>query len=75
MEKFFDETGKYDLLTYDNLQKITIGQDDDFTTRRLLDYRNFKKSFKINTIDLSSKLKPHPNPKAMQQTNFTENLE
>ena len=56
-------------------ENMTIGKDDDFTTRRLLDYRNFKKSFKINTIDLSSKLKPDPNPKAIQQTNFTENLE
>ena len=26
------------LRTYDNIQKITIGQRDDYTTGRLLDY-------------------------------------
>ena len=44
--------GKNSLGTYDDIQKIAIGQGDDYTTDRLLDYNNFNKYNKIIAIDL-----------------------
>ena len=35
---FFDQPVKSDMRTYDNIQKIVIGQGDDYTTGCLLDY-------------------------------------
>ena len=49
--KFFDQTVKNDLRTYENIQKITIGQGDDYTNGCLLDYPYFKKYCML--IDLS----------------------
>ena len=31
--------------TYENIEKIATGQGDDFTTRCLLDYPNFKENY------------------------------
>ena len=50
---FFDQPVKNDLKTYDNIQKITIGQGDDYTTSCLLDYPYFKKYYKLIATDLS----------------------
>ena len=50
---FFDQPVKYDLRTYDNIKKITIGQVDDYTTGCLLDYPSFKETYKWIPIDLS----------------------
>ena len=38
----FDQPVKNNLITYDNIQKIKIGQGDDYTTSCLLDYYYFK---------------------------------
>ena len=43
---FFDQLIKNNIKTYDNIQKITTGRGDDYTTGCLLDY-NYKKK---NTI-------------------------
>ena len=39
--------------TYDNIRKITVGQQDDYTTGCLLNYPYFKERYKMITIDLS----------------------
>ena len=39
--KFFDEPMKNDLRTYDTVQKMTIGQGDDYATGCLLGYTYF----------------------------------
>ena len=44
-QKFFDLSVKNDLRTYDNVQKITIGQGDDYTTNCLLDHPYFKENY------------------------------
>ena len=49
------------------LGKITIGQEDDYTTGRLLDYAYFKKYYKMIGIDLSKQQALDANPKAIQQ--------
>ena len=40
---------KYDMRTYDNIQKT--GQGDDYTTGCLLDYTYFKEHYKLISMD------------------------
>ena len=72
---FFDQPVKNDLRTYDNIQKIAIGQDDDYTTGSLLYYTYFKKYYKLISIDLSKQQKLDIDPKAIQQIYFSGNLD
>ena len=43
-QNFFDQPVKNNLRTYDNVQKIMIGQGDDYKTGCLLDYPYFKEN-------------------------------
>ena len=61
--------------TYYNIRKIAIGQGDDYTTGSLLDYNYFNKYYKMIAIDLSKQQTLDNDPKAIQQINFTGNLE
>ena len=74
-KKFFDLAIKSDRKTYDNIRKIAKGQGDDYTTRILLDYSYFKKCYKLTVIDLRKQQKLDTDPKAIQQINFTGNLD
>ena len=74
-KNFFDQPIKNDLKIYDNIRKIATGQDDDYTTRCLLHYPYFKKYYKLIVIDLSKQQKLDADPKAIQQVNFTRNLD
>ena len=49
----FDLPVKSDMRTYNNIQKIATGQEDDYTTGCLLDYLYFKDHYKMITINLS----------------------
>ena len=51
------------------------GQGDDCTTGCLLDYPCFKKYYELIAIDLSKQQKLDADPKAIQQINFTGNLD
>ena len=66
----FDEPVKNDLRTYNNIKKIAIGQGDDYTTCCLLDYRHFKKHYKLIAIDVHKQQKLDADSKAIQQVNF-----
>ena len=72
---FVDQPIKNDLNTYDNIRKIRTGQGDDYTTGCLLDYPYFKKYCKLIAIDLSKQQKLDADSKAIQQINFTRNLD
>ena len=61
--------------THDNIQKIATGQGDDYTIGCLLDYNYFNNYYKIIAIDLSSQQALDADPKAIQQINFTGNLD
>ena len=74
-KNFFDQPVKNDKVTYENIRKITIGQGDDYTTGCLLDYTYFKKYYKIIAIDLSRQQVLDADPRAIQQINFTANLD
>ena len=54
---------------------IATGQDDDYVTGCLVDYPYFKKSYKLIAVDLSEQQKVDADPKAIQQINFTGNLD
>ena len=74
-KNFFGQPVKNDKVTYENIRKITTGQGDDYTTGCLLDYTYLKKYYKMIAIDLSKQQVLDADPKAIQQTNFTANLD
>ena len=59
------------------LEKLLLvkGQGDDYITGCLLDYIYFKKYCKMIAVDLSKQQALDPNPEAIQQINFTANLQ
>ena len=73
-KNFFDQPIKNDKVTYENTRKIAISQGDDDTTGFLLDYPYFKK-YKMIAIDLTKQQALDADPRAIQQINFTANLD
>ena len=61
--------------TCENIRKIATGQGNDYTTGCLLDYSYFKKNCKMVTIGLSKQQALDADPRAIQQINFTVNLD
>ena len=61
--------------TYKNIRRIATGQGDDYTTGCLLNYFYFKENYKLLTIDLSKQQTLNADPRAIQQINFTANLD
>ena len=72
---FFDQPINSMTKTYENIRKITTGQGDDYTTGCLLDYAYFKDHYKMIAIDLSKQQALDADPRAIQQINFTANLD
>ena len=66
---------KNDKVTYKNIRKIATGKGEDYTTGCLLGYISFKKYYKKIAVDLSKQQALDSDPKAIQQINFTANLE
>ena len=62
-------------MTYENIRKVATGQGDHYTTGCLSDYTCFKKYYKMIAIDLSKQQALDADPKAIQQINFTGNLD
>ena len=73
-KNFFDQPVKNDKVTYENIRKVATGQGDDFTAG-CLDHTYFKKYYKMIAIDLSKQQALDADPKAIQQINFTANLD
>ena len=74
-ENFFDQPIKNNKITYDNIRKIATGQEDDYTTGCLLHYSYFKDTYKMIAVDLSKQQALDADPRAIQQINFTGNLD
>ena len=73
---FFHQPVKNDLITYDNIQKTATGQGDDYyISGCLLDYPYFKIHYKMIAIGSSKQAALDADPKAIQQINFTANLD
>ena len=74
-KNFCDQPVKNDKVTYENIRRITTGQGDVYTTGCLLDYIYFKNFYKIIAVDISKQQALDADPKAVQQINFTANLD
>ena len=61
--------------TYETIRKIATGKGDHYTTGYLLDYPYFKQNYKMIAIDLSRQNELDADPRAIQQINFTANLD
>ena len=72
---FFDQPIITELKTYQNIRRIATSQEDDYTTGCLLDYSYFKENYKMIAIDLSKQQVLDADPRAIQQINFTANLD
>ena len=74
-ENVFDQPIKNNKVTYENISKIATGQGDDYTTGCLLDYSYFTNTYKMIAVDLSKQQALDADPRAIQQINFTANLD
>ena len=74
-ENVFDQPVKNNKVTYENIRKIATGQVDDYTTGCLLDYLYFTNTYKMIAVDLSKQQALDADPRAIQQINFTANLD
>ena len=61
--------------SYENIRKIAAGQGDNYTFGCLLDYPYFMDFYKMIVVDLSKQKALDADPKAIQQINFTANLD
>ena len=75
MQIHFDQSVKNDMKTYDLIPESTTGQDDDYTSGCLLDFLCFKEHYNLIAINLSKQQALNPDQKAVQQRNFTGNLD
>ena len=71
----FDQTVKNNKVTYENIRKIATGKEDEYATRCLLDYIHFKNYSKMIVVDLSKQQALYADPKAIQEINFTADLD
>ena len=74
-KNFFDQPINSMNKTYENIRKIATGKGDDYTTGYLLDYRYFKENYKMIAVDLSRPNELDADRRAIQQINFTANLD
>ena len=74
-ENFFDQPIKNNKVTYENIIKIAAGKGDDYTTGCLLDYSYFPDTYKMIGVDLSKQQTLDADFRAIQQINFTANLD
>ena len=74
-ENIFDQPIKNNTVTYENIKKIATGLGDDYTTGCLLIYTCFLEFYKMIAVDLSKQQALDADPRAIQQINFTANLD
>ena len=72
---FFDQLINSMSKTYENIRKIATGKGDNYTTGCLLDHPYLKKNYKMIAVDLSRQNELDADPRAIQQINFTANLD
>ena len=73
-QNFFDQPEKSNVRIYVNIRKNGTGQEDDYRTSYLVDYKYFNKYYKIIAIDSSKQQAFDADSKGTQQVNFTGNL-
>ena len=73
-ENVLDQPIKNDQRTYDNVRKIVTGQGYAYTTVGLLHYVYFINYYNMIAVDLSKQQSLDADLKAIQQINYTGNL-
>ena len=71
---FSDQPVKNGQRTYDNIQKITASQRDDYTIGCLLNHLYFRNYYKIIATDLNKQQAVDADPKGTQQVSLPGNL-
>ena len=74
-EHFFNQPVKDNKVTCENIRKIATGQRDDYATGCLLDHPYFKDNYKMIPVDVSKQQALDADPRAVQQINFTANID
>ena len=78
-KNFFDQATNDMNKTYEDIRRICTGQRDDYTVGCLLDYSYFKENYKMirlmNNNWLNEQQGLDADPTAVQQINFTANLD
>ena len=74
-ENFFDQPIKDNKETYENIGKVATGKGDNYTTGCLLDYPYFRDNYKMIAVDSSRQQALDVDLRAIQQINFTANLD
>ena len=72
---FFDQPINSMSKTYEKIRNIATGKGDDYTTGCLLVYPYFKENYKMIAVYLSRQNELDTDPRAIQQINFTANLD
>ena len=60
---------------HENIWKIATCQEDHYTAGCLLDYPYFRENYKMIAIDVRKQQALDADPRAIQQINFTANLD
>ena len=71
---FFDQQVRKYSLTNASICKIETGHGDDYSTSCFLNYNYLKNYYKVIALDLSKQQALDADPSAIQQINFTGNL-
>ena len=74
-EKLFDRPIKNNKVTYENIRKIATCQGDEYTNGCLLDYPYVTDTDKMIATDLSKQQALDADARAIQEINFTVNLD
>ena len=74
-ENFFDQPIKNNKVPHENIRKVATGKGDDYATGCLLVYPYINDTYKMIAIALSKQQALDADPRAIQQINFTANLD
>ena len=69
---FYDQAINGSFKQYDEIQKISIGQGNDYTTGCLLDFVYFKEKYRLIAADLSKQKALDADLRTIQQIIFTD---
>ena len=73
-KNFYDQAIDSDIKRYEEIRKLTTGQEEDHTIECLLDYDYIKNHYRLTATDLSRQKESDDDPKAIHQIEFVGQL-
>ena len=73
-KQIYDQTTDSDIKTFEQIRKLTIGEDEDYTTEFLLDYEYIKNCYRLIAVDFSRQRQLDGDPRAIQEIEFIRHL-